>query len=167
MSAFAVWVGSRNHSIQTVRAGPQLGTPVPQPPQPSPLLFFFSLLIMTSSDSGEQERGMGRGGLVRLWRPLLGDVFNYNFLKSLLCGFGALKFSPLTLLTPGPPLNRWTELEWGFPSVFPLLPSLQSLTLLLPSGVGTKPPASPPKPRQCPGLWGRRGWWRYWEHRTL
>lgn len=34
----------------------------PSPSKPSPHFFFCSLLIMTSSDSGEQERGMGRGG---------------------------------------------------------------------------------------------------------
>lgn len=65
----------------------------PSPSKPPPHFFFCSLLIMTSSDSGEQERGMGRGGeLARSWRPLLRDVFNYNFLKSLFRGFGAFKF---------------------------------------------------------------------------
>lgn len=59
---------------------------------------------MTSSDSGEQKRGMGRGELARSWRPLLRDVFNYNFLKSLLCGFGAFK----SFLLPPPikPLDQ-------------------------------------------------------------
>lgn len=75
---------------------------------------------------------MGRGELAHFWRPLPRDVFNYNFLKSLLHGFGAFKFFPL----PSLPLNRWTKLEWGFPSVSPLPPVLQTLTLLLPAGAG-------------------------------
>lgn len=74
----------------------------PSPSKPPPHFFFCSLLIMTSSDSGEQERGMGRGGeLARSWRPLLRDVFNYNFLKSLFRGFGAFKF----FLLPPPHLH--------------------------------------------------------------
>lgn len=61
---------------------------------PPPPTFCCSLLIMTSSDSGEQGRRdeAGWGELVCFWRPLFRDVFNYNFKKSLLCGFGAFKF---------------------------------------------------------------------------
>lgn len=60
MSVFAVWVGSRNHSIQTVSVRGPSRVP-PCPPRPPPLFSFCSLVIMTSSDSGEQGRGMGRG----------------------------------------------------------------------------------------------------------
>lgn len=69
----------------------------PRAPQTNPPLFSFcSLVIMTSSDSGEQRRGMGRGG--RGAGPFLAALtsrwFQLEFLKSLLCGFGAFT-SPL------------------------------------------------------------------------
>lgn len=67
MSVFAVWVGSRNHSIQTVSVrGPSRGPPCPHPRPPPTFFFSFcSLVIMTSSDSGEQGRGMGWDGVAR------------------------------------------------------------------------------------------------------
>lgn len=150
MSAFAVWVGSRNHSIQTVSVrGPSLGPRCPQPLQAIPPLFFLQPTyhdFIGLRGAGEGD-GAGGGELARSWRPLLRDVFNYNFLKSLFRGFGAFKFF---LLPPPPPLNRWTKLEWGFPCVSPLPSSLQTLTLLLTAGAGgvgvLSSRSHPPKP---------------------
>ena len=70
------------------------------------------------------------------------EMFSITILKKVcFVGSGLLNSS-----LPPPPLNRWTKLEWGFPSVSPLPSSLQPLTLLLTAVGGvTSQQESPPK----------------------
>jgi hypothetical protein len=87
------------------------------PPSPPPTFFFLQPSYHDFIGLGGAGEGDGAGGgeLARLWRPLLRDVFNYNFLKVCFVGSGLLHSS-----YPPPHLSRWIELEWGFPFVPPL-----------------------------------------------
>lgn len=71
LSAFAVWVGSRNHSIQTVSArGPSPGPHAPRPPSPPP-----TFLLQPSYHDFIGLEGAGRGRGPGSWPAAGGPYF--------------------------------------------------------------------------------------------